>query len=111
MKYNTSKKAMRNYYGNNLYCVGYCELQYLLHYKNANAYSYGVYGWSCDYYEMEEICISTGYSPIGKRINYETAKKYNDKARELIHSPLHYEEITEKLNQLIKEFIQEIKNR
>lgn len=110
MKFKTSKKTMRDYYGKNLYCVGYCDLSYLLYYKNASAYSCGVYGWSCDYYELENICISTGYSPIGKRINYELTKKYNDKARELINSTLDYEEVKQKLNQLIKEFIQEIKN-
>lgn len=75
MKFKTSKKAMKDYYGGNLYSAGYCELQYLLHYKNASAYSCGVYGWSCDYYEIGDICISTGYSPIGERINYEIIKK------------------------------------
>ena len=101
---------MKEFYGKNLYSVGYCELQHLLYYKNANAYSCGVYGWSCDYYEIKGICISTGYSPIGKRINYEIAKKYDDKAREITYSTLPYEEVEEKLEQLIKEFIQEIKN-
>lgn len=109
MKFKTSKKAMKDYYGKNLYRVGYCNLQYLLYYKNANAYSCGVYGWSCDYYELEGICISTGYSPIGEYINYETTKKYNDKAREIVYSNSPYEEVNEKINQLIDEFIQEIK--
>ena len=109
MKFKTSKKAMKEWYGKNLYRVGYCRLQYLLYYKKACAYSCGVYGWSCDYYEIEGICISTGYSPVGEYINYEITEKYNAKAEKIFHSTLPYEEIKEKLDQLIKEFIQEIK--
>lgn len=52
-------------------CVTYCGLQNLLSSENAFAYSTRVEGWACDYYHIpRNICVSTGYSPIGKHIDY-----------------------------------------
>ena len=111
MKLKTTKRNIRENSGTILN-VGYCELQYLLYYCNAFAYSAGVYGWSCDFYQpsfkFSGVCIATGYNTErmgGKRVSYELVKEYEQKARELVND---YSQINkrEALNALIDEFIE-----
>lgn len=63
IKYKTTKKAMKESY-KTIIKIGYCDAQYLLKFENIIAYSTRVEGWSCDYYDIEGILISTGYAPI-----------------------------------------------
>ena len=84
MKLQTTKKAIKNNF-NTIISIGYCDAQYLLWFKNPFAYSAGVYGWACDYYQINNVCISTGYSPIGERVPYELLNELEHKAAEIIH--------------------------
>ena len=111
MKLKTTKSNIRNNFCTVL-TAGYCEIEYLLNYCNPFAYSTGVYGWSCDFYQPSSkfsgVCIATGYNTErlgGKRINYELVKEYEQKARELF---LDYSQMNkrEALNNLIDEFIE-----
>lgn len=106
MKLKATKKEMRS---TNPIKVGYCELQFLLHQKAPFAYSSGMYGWDCDYYNVNGVIISMGYRPIGREVDYKVVKKYENLARELAHKYLGYEETKEKLDLLIEKFLQEIK--
>ena len=88
MKLKTTKKQIKeNVHPDNLIAVGYCDLQYLLRLENPFAYSSGVYGWACDYYELEHknqtYVISTGYSPIGNRVDYKISKEFDGLASNL----------------------------
>lgn len=88
--------------------VGYCQLQTLLDTSSAFAYSSGVYGWACDFYEFKDAIISTGYSPVGKPAPFEICKKYEKQAEEITAK---YWEIGEKkplLSELINNFICEV---
>ena len=61
MKFKATKKAMKdNYYY--IIGIGYCDAQYLLQDEKPIAYSAGVYGWQCDYYDVDGVLISTGYN-------------------------------------------------
>ena len=83
-KIKATKTEMKQNY--KILSVGYCDMQYLLNYHNPIAYSSGSYGWSCDYYEINNIIISTGYSPINSKNmlhNYELIREYEQKARAL----------------------------
>lgn len=82
MKLKTTKSAVKNnfYY---ILSIGYCDAQRLLNYEKAFGYSAGVYGWACDYYEIEGVCISTGYSPLSDKNmkgNYNLVREYEAKA-------------------------------
>lgn len=80
MKLKATKKEIKEAYYKTL-CVGYCDMQNLLRHKRAFAYSAGVCGWACDYYDINGLCISTGYSPIGNRkLDYKLLKEYENKA-------------------------------
>lgn len=74
MKIKTTKKAVKNHFSK-VIALGYCDMQRLLSYFRAFGYSSGVYGWSCDYYEFGDVCISTGYSPIGTRADWQLIKE------------------------------------
>ena len=107
-KVKVSKKQMKENY--RILSVGYCDLQFLLKHKDPIAYSSGSYGWSCDYYDINGVVISTGYNPIkSKNVNdsYDLIKEYNEKARNIEYTT--YEEMVSKLDDLLDEFIEKVK--
>ena len=99
------KAAKKDFKGLNVLRVGYCKLQYLLQYKQPFAYSSGVYGWSCDYYDLDGVIISTGYQPIGKQVNNETVAMYEDLARKVSSGALYHKEKEKLIDNLIKDFV------
>lgn len=82
MKLKTTKSAVKeNYYY--ILSVGYCDMQRLLNYEKAFGYSAGIYGWACDYYEIDGVCISTGYQPLSDKNmkhDYNLLREYEAKA-------------------------------
>jgi len=113
MKLKTTKKQIKRNTSDNLFSVGYCDLQYLLKYKNAFAFSSGVYGWSCDYYELElcgtRIIISTGYQPIGRQLPSTLIKKYDPLAKNIIKKTfLDHDRTESEINTLIDQFLKDV---
>lgn len=105
MRLKATKTQIKNNF-KNIISIGYCDIQYLTYYKNPFAYSSGAYGWNCDYYEIENVCLSTGYSPIGKDIDYEIIRKYELKARKIVLDyNIDYKMREKKVNKLLIEFI------
>lgn len=93
----------------NIICVGYCDLQYLLYYKNADFNTTGVYGWKADFYKIDNnTIISTGYQPIGDIRNYELNRKYDNKAREIVYSDIDYKVKMQKLDRLLEKYVKEM---
>lgn len=110
MKLKTTKTQIKNNFVK-IYSIGYCGIQYLTYYKNPFAYSSGVYGWACDYYEIENVCLSTGYNPIGQNVDYKILRKYELKAQKIILDyTLEYETKQKKINKLLIEFIKTLIN-
>lgn len=109
MKLQTSKKqVLKRFY--KVISVPYCEAQNLLNCKNPFAYSAGVYGWSCDYYQFGRVCISTGYSPVGTPVNYDLLRELEAKAEKLRSDySVNYKDLTDKLDELITELINSVK--
>lgn len=110
MKLKTTKKSVKNEF-NNIYSIGYCNAQYLLQGTKPFAYSTGTYGWSCDYYNIDGVCISTGYSPIGESIGYDLVREYDNKAMKIFDNyDLDYQVREKRVNKLLVKFINEINN-
>ena len=111
MKLKTTKAQIKNNFIN-IYSIGYCDIQYLTYYKNPFAYSSGVCGWACDYYEIENVCLSTGYNPIGKNVDYNTLRKYELKAQKIVLDyNIDYKTREKKTNKLLIEFIKKLINK
>ena len=105
MKLQTTKKAINNNFSE-IIKIGYCDLQNLLEYSGPFAYSAGLYGWSCDYYEIGNVCISTGYQPIGESVNFELIREYETKAEKIRYdNSLDYSERKAQISELLNEFI------
>lgn len=69
MKLPATKKIMKENFSK-IISIGYCDAQYLLSEEVPVAYSRGLYGWACDYYDIDRVLISTGYRPLkNKNIN------------------------------------------
>lgn len=102
MKLKTTKKDIKNHY-NTILKVGYCNIQTLLKGQDAFAYSCGVYGWSCDYYDIDGVCISTGYNPIGEQVDFDLCRQFEQKAKEVKYNT--WEQYKQDLNILLDNFI------
>ena len=108
MKLQTTKKQIRQHF-NTILSIGYCDAQYLLDCKTPFAYSAGVYGWSCDYYQIGSVCISTGYSTIGTRVNYALLRELEGKAMLIKNDyKLSYSDREQQLNELLQQLINSI---
>ena len=106
MKLKATKKQIRENF-NTILSIGYCDAQYLLDFKNPFAYSAGLNGWSCDYYQIGNICICTGYSPIGTPVDYSLLRELERKA-ELINKDcnLPCSDKEKQLDELLKQLIE-----
>lgn len=112
MKLKATKSQIKNGY-NKIIGIGYCNAQHLLKFKNPFAYSSGAYGWNCDYYDIEGVCISTGYSYLNnqnvKKYDYDLLRSYEDKAQVIAYDNTIEWQIKEALiNQLLNDFIKEV---
>lgn len=49
--------------GFKMFACGYCDLQHMQGYKDADFYNAGIYGWNCDIYVSWRygVIITTGY--------------------------------------------------
>ena len=109
----TKRQIKKNTHPDHLLAVGYCDLQYLLRFEKPFAYSMGVNGWACDYYEIEfdnqTYIISTGYNPIGNRIDYDLAKNFEKIARSYARSKYTtYEKRKKGYDRLLNKFMEEV---
>lgn len=103
-----TKKAMKEF--ENVFSVGYCGAQNLLRGCKAFAYSAGVYGWQCDYYNIDDCIICTGYTTTGKNANTETTSKAEEKARKIWEDwGKHYDERAKKVEKIRKKWLEELK--
>jgi hypothetical protein len=111
MKFKTTKKKMKDNY-NTIIKVGYCSIAYLLQYEQPIAYSAGSSGWSCDYYEIDGILISTGYAPVGNiEASYDLCHKYNVKAENVVLTRgMDWNDKKDIVRGYLKEFIKEVTN-
>ena len=107
MKFKTTKKAMRENY-NTILKIGYGNIQNLLQYENAIAYSTRAEGWACDYYEVGNVIISTGYAPIGESVSYDLQREYDKKAEKIrYNNDVKWEDKKEQIYDLLVQFIDE----
>lgn len=107
-KVKVSMKDMRD----NYYVIGipYCKAQFLLSYQNPVAYSSGVYGWNCDYYDIDNVVISTGYRYINNKrtdYDYDLLTEYDNQARKISSNyDIPYDDRIKQVNALLSEFIE-----
>lgn len=105
MKLKATKKQIRRNF-NTILSISYCDAQYLLSSRTPFAYSEGLSGWSCDYYQIGNICISTGYSPIGTPVDYELLNELERKAEQTKKDyNLSSSDREKQLDELLKQFI------
>ena len=109
MKFKTTKKAMKESHYH-IIGTGYCNLQYLLKFEDEIAYSTRTEGWACDYYEVNNVLISTGYAPLKSenvKCDYDMIRKYDDEAQKIVYSDLVYEEKVKTVRELLERFVNE----
>ena len=111
IKLKATKKEMREHYYYIL-SVGYCSMQSLLNEQRPLAYSTRAEGWACDYYEVDDVLISTGYAPLNdKNIikDYSFIMECENKALKIDELCLPREERKAKKETLLKELVNRLK--
>ena len=109
MKLKTTNKEVKANFSK-IVKIGYCDAQYLLKYKYPFGYTCGVYGWNADFYQIGNVCISTGYRPIGKNVDYKLLDKLEREARTICNNyNISYDEQRKQLDELLETLINTIK--
>lgn len=83
----TEKEIRNNYMVQNIYSVGYCELERTLNIVTSPfAYTAtNLYGWKADFYSLDGAIISTGYAPMGGiSIEHKLCQKCEAKTAKII---------------------------
>lgn len=110
MKLKTTNKVIKNGYYHIL-SIGYCDMAHLLKYQAPFAYNAGVYGWNWDAYEIDNICICTGYRPISSsntNVNFDLMREYEQNAQNICNNwSIEYDKKVELINALLLEFVNE----
>lgn len=108
MKYKTTKAAVMNGY-NNVISIGYCNLQSLLSYYDAEAYTSGVYGHNADVYRVgSSTAIVTGSRPFGNITHrHDVIGKYEAEAQ-MIDYHIDYQKRKEIAADIMKRFLEEV---
>lgn len=110
MKFKTTQKEVKQGY-KNVIQVPYCGLLFLLRCESPIAYTTRAEGWGADIYDFGDTAIVTGYAPFGNiRPDYETNRRYDQRAREITNSVRNWEERKALLDELIKEYLREVLN-
>ena len=110
IKLKATKKEMRKHWY--ILSAGYCSMQSLLNEQRPLAYSTRAEGWACDYYEVDDVLISTGYAPLSNKNmieDYCIIKEYENKALETDFLFLHLDERKAKKEALLKELVNKLK--
>lgn len=107
----TKKEIMASY--KRKICVPFCGLQTMLTMEDPWYYTYGTNGWNADIYHVDlETVIVTGYRPFGNFTpKYEVTKRYEDRAQKIYDEfrwVTDYDDIRNRLRNLIKEFVKEV---
>lgn len=83
----TEKEIRNNYLAENIYSVGYCNLERTLGIV-ASPFAYtatNLYGWKADFYSLDGAIISTGYAPMGGiHIPYALCQKCEAKTAKIV---------------------------
>lgn len=115
MRFKITRKEIKEYF--RAVSVPYCDLQHLLSYKNPFAYNAGTYGWNYDVYDFRwdfntNICICTGYRGYpGIPVERDLYVKYEEAAKKVVYGNTPYQEVKEKLDDLIREFLNEVETK
>ena len=109
MELKRTKKEMRQNYCK-IIKIEYYQAESLLYYAEPIAYSAGVYGWICDYYDIDGVLISTGYAPLNNKNTYadiDMISKYEKKAETIRYSNQDCDIKKTQVTALLKEFVKE----
>lgn len=89
--------------------VGYCDLYYLLNYRQPQFYTTRAEGWGADVYSVGNAAIVTGYAPFGNIVpSYDFIKTYDDKAREIQSEHISYEDKRTRTASLLEDFLNQV---
>src|SRR5574344_1113052 len=109
MKAKVTNKYIRSSF-DNIFYVNDSRIEDAVRTIEPFAYNCGVFGWNCNFYEVDNVCISIGNRPIGKAIDYKIIEKYRRKIEAIQAKKCHYILEKKKLNIVLHMFIKEVLN-
>jgi hypothetical protein len=79
----TTKKNIRERYGDNIIAVGDSAMQQLLKGRGADYFTEGIYGINARIYIIDDVAIVSGYRTFGADVDYRTVDAFERRAAEL----------------------------
>lgn len=92
------------------YGIYYCYVQSLLNDLTPWAYVADIDGWHCAIYDLGSVNISTGHYLVGKRIDYDTVRKYEVQAEKIVCEEADFEKRSARLSMLRSDLLRELRN-
>ena len=108
-KYKTTFKQIKNN-NSKVINIGYCAAQNLLRFNEATAYCSGVYGWNCNFHQINSYTvIATGYRTSGKLADFSIVEKYDGLAQTIIvNKEIPWDDKKSQIEELLLKFIEEV---
>lgn len=110
MKVKVTRKSLKDMYGKIMIAN---NIGNILEYLDADYYNSGAYGWNFDAYDVDGVLIASGYRNFpstGINVEYDIQKKYSDMARDISNKDISYAEKKEKIQQILRAFINDAIN-
>jgi hypothetical protein len=107
MKFKTTRKDLKTQFGKAIYYVHMNSPERLL--GEPDAYLTRVEGWACDVWIFGSICITEGYAPIGKAIDFDICREYEEKARHILGNKWTWKRQQAQIEKLREKFIEYVK--
>lgn len=107
IKFKTTKKEIKNNYSK-IIKIGYCQAQNLLRDQEPFAYKAGMLGWDCDFYDINGVCVCTGYKAFGN-VDYDNneLRELEKKARDIDYR-LSYEAKKEIISEMLDSWVNKV---
>ena len=107
MKYKTTRKELRAQFGKDIFYVHMNSPERLL--GEPNAYITRVEGWACNVWIFSGVCITEGYSPMGKPVNFDVCREYEKKAKKILDNNWSWKRQQAQIAKLREKFIEYVK--
>lgn len=105
-----TRNGLYSFGAKKIIAIGYCNSQFLLNQETPIGYNAGVYGWNYDVYYVDGVVITTGYRPIGERVNYNLLREYELKAEKTLsyENKASYADKAAEVQRLLREFVSKL---
>ena len=108
MKFKTTRKALKEQFGKDIFYVHMNSPKRL--FNEPQAYITRVEGWACDVWIFTDLVITEGYSPMGRAIDFDICRKYEERARKILDNKWSYNRQQKQIEKIREDFLNYVRS-